>query len=235
MKNLLQNTRPIPTALIAMGALVIGIAGSSLLYSTPANAMHHMAQGAKTTFNAPDPNYPEIDIPPVFNAENQLIQPHFFREKWVFLGAPLTPNALNNGKAGFPEFHNVYTQPAAFAAYRKTGKWPVGTMLLKELQLIDDPKGEYPDSSRIMPSGRGFFPGPVNGIDIMVKDPKRFPESKNWGFFNFNHAPPPYKAASTEASIGECAGCHIANAQEDMVYIKTYLPILTPLPLPEGL
>ena len=29
--------------------------------------------------------------------------------KWVF-GAPLTPNGLNGGSAGFPEYHNVYIQ-----------------------------------------------------------------------------------------------------------------------------
>jgi hypothetical protein len=54
---------------------------------------------------------------------------------WVFLGAPLTPNALNNGQAGFPEFHNVYIHPEAFKAYRKTGQFPEGAVLLKELQL----------------------------------------------------------------------------------------------------
>ena len=28
--------------------------------------------------------------------------------RWVFVGAPLTPNALNNGSATFPEYHHVY-------------------------------------------------------------------------------------------------------------------------------
>ncbi len=171
----------------------------------------------------------EVSIKPEWTAKGELMLPKDFRQ-WVYLGAPFTPNALNDGKANFPEFHNVYVQPEAFKAYRETGKWPVGTMMLKELQLVDDQKGEFPDGSRFEPSGRGYFPGPVNGVDVAVKDPKRFPNSKGWGYFNFNHSAPPYKAAALEEPIEKCAQCHIDNAHEDMVYIKMYKPILTPLP-----
>lgn len=182
---------------------------------------------------ARDPSYPEIDIPPVFDKQNKLVQPKDFREM-VFIGAPLTPNGLNGGKAPFPEFHNVYVQPAAFKAYRATGKWPEGTMMIKELQLVDDPKGEFPDGSRTMPSGRGYFPGPVNGLDVSVKDSKRFADTNGWGYFNFMHAAPPYLAAAELKPAEECASCHIANADEDMVYVKLYKPILDPLPLPKS-
>ena len=176
-----------------------------------------------------DPAYPEIDISPVWAADGKLIQPKDFREM-VFIGAPLTPHGLNEGKANFPEFHNVYTQPAAFKAYRATGKWPEGTMMIKELQLVDDPKGDFPDGSRIAPSGRGYFPGPVNGLDVAVKDSKRFSATNNWGYFNFNHAAPPYLVEAANKPVEQCAGCHMANAHEDMVYVKFYKPILTPLP-----
>lgn len=182
---------------------------------------------------ARDPSYPEIDVPPVFDEQGRLVQPKDFREM-VFIGAPLTPNGLNNGKAPFPEYHNVYTQRAAFKAYRATGKWPEGTMMIKELQLVDDPKGEFPDGSRTEPSGRGYFPGPANGLDVSVKDSKRFASTNGWGYFNFNHAAPPYQAAAAIKTVDECAGCHIANADEDMVYVKLYKPILDPLPLPKS-
>ncbi len=176
-----------------------------------------------------DPAYPAIDIPPVWSSDGKLIQPKDFREM-VFIGAPLTPHGLNDGKANFPEFHNVYVQPAAFKAYRATGKWPEGTMMIKELQLVDDPKGDFPDGSRVLPSGRGYFPGAVNGLDVSVKDSKRFAETNNWGYFNFNHAAPPYLAEAALKPSDQCAGCHIANAHEDMVYVDLYKPILDPLP-----
>lgn len=171
-----------------------------------------------------------VKIVPEWTDKDELIRPKNFRATWVFLGSPLTPNSLNDGKANFPEYHNVYVQPSAFQAYRETGKWPEGTMMLKELQLVDDQKGDEDDGSRYEPSGRGFFPGPVNGIDIAVKDSSKFKDSKNWGYFNFGHHAPPYKKVATVQPVAACAQCHIDNASEDMVYIKMYRPILTPLP-----
>lgn len=178
---------------------------------------------------ATEANY-GVTIKPQWNKKGELIRPKNFRSTWVFLGAPFTPNSLNDGKAGFPEFHNVYVQPSAFKAYRKTGKWPEGTMMLKELQLVDDPKGDEKDGSRYEPSGRGFFPGPVNGMDVSVKDSSRFKESQNWGYFNFGHHAPPYAKTAKAAPVSACAQCHIDNASEDMVYIEMYKPILTPMP-----
>ena len=221
--------RIFPSSIISSISLAIMLSGCST-EDEKSTAGAQSTTGTRSVA-ARDPAYPEIDIPPVWDKDGRLVQPKDFREM-VFIGAPLTPNGLNNGKAPFPEFHNVYVQPAAFKAYRATGKWPEGTMMIKELQLVDDPKGEFPDGSRTEPSGRGYFPGPANGLDVSVKDSKRFSESNGWGYFNFNHSAPPYQAAAAKKSIDECAGCHIANADEDMVYVKLYKPILTPLPLP---
>jgi hypothetical protein len=44
---------------------------------------------------------------PTFTKAGELILPKGYR-KWIFIGAPITPNGLNNGKAPFPEFHSVY-------------------------------------------------------------------------------------------------------------------------------
>jgi hypothetical protein len=41
---------------------------------------------------------------PEYTASGDLILPKNFHE-WVYVGSPLTPNALNDGQAGFPEFH----------------------------------------------------------------------------------------------------------------------------------
>ena len=37
--------------------------------------------------------------------QGELTRPTGYRE-WVYVGTPVTPNELNNGKAAFPEFHN---------------------------------------------------------------------------------------------------------------------------------
>lgn len=169
-----------------------------------------------------------VSIQPEWNENGELIRPTGFRSTWVYLGAPFTPHALNDGEAGFPEFHNVYVQPSAFHHYRATGKWPEGTMMLKELQLVGG-EAEEDDGSRYEPSGRGYFPGAVNGMDVAVKDSSRFSETQNWGYFNFGHHAPPYAKTAAEAPVEVCAQCHIDNASEDMVYIEFYRPILTPL------
>lgn len=70
-----------------------------------------------------------------FNEDGSVNQPENWRS-WVFVGAPLTPNALNGGEAPFPEFHNVYIEPSAFAYWQETGEWADGTQLAKELVLL---------------------------------------------------------------------------------------------------
>jgi len=172
--------------------------------------------------------YPDVEHGPRFTAGGDLVQPRGFRS-WVFLGSPLTPDALNGGAAGFPEFHNVYVEPAALGHYREHGRWPQGTVLVKELQRTQP--GESEDGSRVEASGRGYFPGAPNGLDVSVKDSQRFAETNGWGFFNFGHHAPPYAASAPVAPAASCAGCHQARAHEDMVFTGFYR-LLEPLPLP---
>jgi len=162
------------------------------------------------------------DWGPKWTADGKLILPEGYHE-WVFIGSPLTPHALNDENAPFPEYHNVYVQPQAFRAYRETGEFPEGTILLKELQLLRE--RAFPDGSSLEVSGRGYFPAARNGIDISVKDKTRFADSNGWGFFNFGHHAPPYSEAAQEQPVDACAGCHIANA-DNMVFKKFYRPIL---------
>ena len=118
----------------------------------------------------------------VFDSDGKLELPTGFR-KWVFVGAPLTPNGLNDGKAGFPEYHNVYVEQKNVDAYLKTGEFPEGTVIVKELTRVLNPT--FPDGSRKEPSGRGYFNGEYNGIDLTIKDSKRFAKTNGWGFFTF--------------------------------------------------
>ena len=171
----------------------------------------------------------------VFNADGTVQVPTGFR-KWVFVGAPLTPEGLNDGKyncnaggtnctrSNFPEYHHVYIEQKNVDAYLKTGEFPEGTVIVKELTRVLNPT--FPDSSRKEPSGRGYFNGAYNGIDMSIKDSKRFAKTNGWGFFTFGHHPLPYEKTSAERPVTECAGCHIANvANTDMTWIQFY-PLL---------
>jgi hypothetical protein len=137
----------------------------------------------------------------------------------------LTPNGLNGGEANFPEFHNVYIQAQNVEAYMKTGDFPEGTVIVKELTRLLNPT--FPDGSRTEPSGRGFFNGAFNGIDLSVKDSKRFAKTNNWGFFTFGHHPLPYEKTAAEAPAAVCANCHTANVlKTDMTWIQFYPMLL---------
>src|SRR5579872_1621904 len=163
----------------------------------------------------------------VFDPDGKVELPTGFRA-WVFVGAPLTPNGLNNGKANFPEYHHVYIEKKNVDAYLKTGEFPEGTVIIKELTRVLDPA--FPDGSTKEPSGRGYFNGAYNGIDMTVKDSKRFAKTNNWGFFTFGHHPMPYDKTAAEKPVSECAGCHIANvAATDMTWIQFY-PLLRDKP-----
>jgi len=191
-------------------SLLIATAVSSALVATAA-----FAQSDKGNLPARKRYLPE------YTKSGDLILPKNFHE-WVFVGSPLTSNGLSGGKANFPEFHNVYIEPGSYEIYKKTGEFPEGTIFFKELQLTVP--GTNPDGSRTEASGRGYFPGKLNGADVTVKDSKRYADTGGWGYFNFNHHEP--KAATAQARPkAECAFCHMASAKKDDVWTQFY-PLL---------
>lgn len=182
----------------------------------PAYLLHSRTAAAQTEDSAAS-----------WNPDGSLNLPTGFRS-WVFVGAPLTPNGLNNGKANFPEYHNVYIEKKNVDVYLKTGAFPEGTVIVKELTRVLEPK--FPDGSRKEPSGRGYFNGEFNGIDLSVKDSKRFAKTGGWGYFTFGHHPMPYEKTAKEASATQCAGCHTTYvAKTDMTWIQFY-PLLRDKP-----
>lgn len=152
-----------------------------------------------------------------YDKKGQLIRPTGYRE-WIYIGAPLTPNDMNDGKAAFPEFHNVYIDPTSWAHWKKTGEFRNGTVIIKELVSV---------GSKSSSSGKGYFMGDYIGLEAVVKDTKRFAKSdKYWGFFRFtteDHNT--LLSTSPVTKSASCASCHSANAQQDMIFVQHY-PVL---------
>jgi len=158
---------------------------------------------------------------PQYTSSGEMVLPkNNIWRTWVFVGAPLTPNALNSGTASFPEYHNVYMQPWAYEMYKKTHEFPEGTIMFKELQLMLPP-AQFKDGSRSEPSGRGYFPGAFNGADVTVKDSKRYAVTGGWGYFDFNHHEPKAPTAAVQPKE-MCAFCHIQGAKKDEVWTQFY-------------
>lgn len=150
-----------------------------------------------------------------YDEEGALLRPTGYRE-WIYVGAPLTPNDLNGGKAAFPEFHNVYINPASWAEYKRTGELPDGTVIVKELVSV---------GSNAASSGKGYFMGEFIGLEAAVKDSRRFPKEANgWAYFSYGHSYPLTDKAKAQPQLA-CAQCHLTAPEGSMVFSQ-YYPVL---------
>ncbi len=152
-----------------------------------------------------------------FDKSGNLLQPKGYRE-WVFVGSPLTPNDMNNGKAAFPEFHHVYIPHEQFKVYKNTGAFPDGTILVKELLSV---------GKKQAPSGKGYFNGDFIGLEATVKDTKRYKnEPGNWAYFSFTTPiGQPHNKTAKAMPKTKCNFCHQAFAKDDWVFTQ-YYPVL---------
>lgn len=147
----------------------------------------------------------------------ELERPTGYRE-WVYVGTPVTPNELNNGKAAFPEFHNVYIDPKSWAHWKKTGEFRDGTILMKELVSV---------GSKAAVSGKGFFQGEFLGLEATIKSKKHFPkEPGNWAYYSFSSKDHKILAATAKPfATASCNACHATAAADDFVFTQ-YYPVL---------
>lgn len=139
-----------------------------------------------------------------------------YRE-WIYVGTPLTPNDMNNGKAAFPEFHNVYIDPESWAQFKKTGNFPDGTVMVKELVSV---------GSKLASSGSGYFQGEFLGLEAAVKSAAKHPkEPGNWGYYSFTQDGKEPKKTTTIMPTANCNACHQTTAKQDYVFTQFY-PVL---------
>ena len=147
-----------------------------------------------------------------------LERPTGYRE-WVYVGTPVTPNDMNNGKAAFPEHHNVYIDPQSWAHWKKTGTFQEGTILIKELVSV---------GSKAAVSGQGYFQGEFIGLEATIKSKASFPdEPGNWAYFSFSGKD--HKTLTDTAKAfpqAACNACHLNAAADDFVFTQ-YYPVLS--------
>jgi hypothetical protein len=142
--------------------------------------------------------------------------PEDYRLKWIHLGSWFV-----EGTSGGPaELHDVYTEPETVAAFRKTGKWPAGATIVKEIRATE--KGQ-------MTTGNVHWDGRIKQWFVMVKgtSDRTFPENPNWGLgwgWGLYSIDDPKKNISTDYKK-DCKACHIPAQQTDWVYTEGY-PIL---------
>ena len=137
-----------------------------------------------------------------------------YRNEWTMLGTWSIA-----GEESADGLHVVYTQPGVANEYRKTGKFPDGAVLIKD--LYSTKTGEYT-------TGTVSYASELTGMFLMIKDTqKRFKGNPIWGsgwgwaYFDSNNP----ETTTTNYNI-DCKGCHIPARKNDWIFIEGY-PVLT--------
>ncbi len=150
---------------------------------------------------------------PAYTADGGLEPPKDYRT-WVFLSSGADMSYVDNpAMAGMTMFDNVFVDPAAYAAFRKTGTWPDRTVLVLEVR-----RGEQKGSI----NKRGHFQTDRLGVEAHVKDTARF--KGGWAFFGFD-GDGPGRLIPVSAP---CYSCHAQHAAVDTTFVQFY-PTLLPI------
>lgn len=140
-----------------------------------------------------------------------------YRATWSLLGTWVVAGGDEvDGAAGAAGMHVVYTQPGVIEHYRKTGQFPDGAVLVKELLKA---------KTGAMTTGIVSHATEIEGWFVMIKDTKnRFPGNKLWGdgwgwaFFGADNP----TGTTTEDFKAECLECHVPARQTDWIYVYGY-------------
>jgi len=157
---------------------------------------------------------------PRYTSDGQLIRPDNYRE-WIYLssGLGMSYGPAAAAPASDPQFDNVFVAPAAYKSFMTTGIWPDKTMLVLELRA---------SSSKGSINNGGHFQDQVTGVEVEVKDEKRFPNK--WAFFGFGASAPTAKAFADNAG---CQACHSKSGAVDNTFVQFY-PTLAPVAKAKG-
>jgi hypothetical protein len=172
--------------------------------------MHHAALAVSLTLAMTLPV--AAADPPAYSPQVGLRFPEDYRE-WIFLSAGLDMSYSQQGMPGHSMFDNVFAEPRAYQAFRKTGTWPDGTVLVLEVRAAAS-KGSI--------NARGHYQaGDVMGVEAHVKD-THF--KGGWGFFAFDGKGP----AQALPGDRDCYSCHAQHAAVDTTFVQFY-PTLLPI------
>jgi hypothetical protein len=157
---------------------------------------------------------------PLFSAnvddKGHISLPDDFRVDMAHLGSWFVPEGDASG------FHDVYTEKISVEHYRKTGEFPDGATLVKELRASH--AGTYTTGKNVSYASDG-----LKQWFVMVKDSKgRFANNPLWGdgwgwalYKPDNKEGGKFKNLATNYKT-DCIGCHIPAKQTDWIYTEAY-------------
>ena len=152
---------------------------------------------------------------PYVDKKGNIKFPENFRTSMVHLGSWFVPAGDASG------FHDVYTEKESVDAFQKTGKFPDGATLVKELR--GSKSASYTTGADVSHST-----GQLKQWFVMVKSKdQRFGDNPIWGD-GWGWAL--FKPDDTSKNLAnnyktDCLGCHIPAKEKDWIYTEAY-PLL---------
>lgn len=138
--------------------------------------------------------------------------PRGFRTSMVHLGSWFVPEGGASG------FHDVYTEKESIEVFRRTGKFPDGATIVKELRAAQE--GDFTTGQ-----GVSFATSGLKQWFVMIKDSKnRFANNPLWGEgwgWALYKPDNPGKNVATDFQT-DCLGCHVPAKARDWVYTEAY-------------
>jgi hypothetical protein len=156
---------------------------------------------------------------PSYTPAGDLVPPSNYRE-WVYLSSGLDMSYSDAPMAmGHSMFDNVFVEPSAWQAFRRTGHWPDKTVFVLENRLAEsrgsiNKHGQYQTETRM-------------GWEAHVHDETRF--KGGWAFFALGDNGPG-KLIPQSAS---CYTCHQAHGAVDTTFTQFY-PTAKPIAVKAG-
>ena len=188
----------------AINIVGIGAAGLSALVAVAAHGQDPTASSKA----------PKVEA--VADASGNLHVPDAYRTTYQALGTWAV--AADQAK-GSKELHVVYASPGAITDYRKDGRFPDGTVLVKEV---------FQAATGGFTTGTVSHAGTLKGWFVMVKDSNgRYAGNKLWGDgwgWSWFDAANPSKTTSTDYTT-DCLACHVPARASDWVYVDGYPPL----------
>lgn len=141
-----------------------------------------------------------------------------YRRDWVLLG---TFSVLaDDPSKGAKELHVVYAEPETVDAYRRTGAFPDGSVLVKDVLAA---------KSERLTTGLASYAETLVGRFVMVKDEGEKHAGKSplwgdgwgWAFYEGNET----EETVTTDYRQNCLGCHEPARSQDLIYVQGY-PVL---------
>lgn len=144
--------------------------------------------------------------------------PHDLRATHVHLGSWIVPDAAAPGHG----FHDVYAERGTVEEYRKTGAFPDGTVLVKEIRKL---------GQGALTTGQASWATDPAVWFVMVKDAKgKHRASPLWGdgwLWALYDAKDPKKNIAVSYK-NDCQACHIPASATDRVFLQGYPTLSKP-------